>query len=63
MLGYAACEGVPVDELVRKWIRTLAPVMPDRALAEHYARRFEEYCLLYEETRAFAAKLKLKRNP
>ena len=63
MLGYAACEGVPVAELVPKWIRTLEPVLPDPALAEHYTRRFEEYCLLYEETRAFSAKLKLKRNP
>lgn len=63
MLGCAACEGSSVSELVPSWIRTLAPVMPDPDLAGHYAQRFEAYCLLYEETRAFAAKLKLKHSP
>jgi xylulokinase len=58
MLGYAVREAVPVADLVPKWIRTLDPVMPDPATAEHYSRRFQEYCLLYEETRALAAKLK-----
>lgn len=58
LLGYAACEGVPVAELVAKWIRTLPPVMPDPSLAEHYSRRFEEYRLLYEHTRDLTARLK-----
>jgi len=57
MLGHAASEGIPVAELVPNWIRTLDPVMPDPELAAHYSRRFEEYCLLYEGTRAFTKKL------
>jgi len=58
MLGYAACEGIPVAKLVPHWIRTLDPIMPDPSLAEHYSRRFEEYCILYEETRNLQARLK-----
>jgi fructose/tagatose bisphosphate aldolase len=63
MLGHAACEGIPVSDLVPTWIRTLDPVLPDPALADHYARRFEEYRLLYKDTRTFAAKLKQNPSP
>ncbi len=57
MLGYAACEHTEIAQLVPRWVRTLDPVLPDPALAEHYTRRFSEYCLLYENTKALTAKL------
>jgi xylulokinase len=57
LLAYAAREGAPVVDLVSRWIRPLDPVAPDPALADHYARRFEEYRLLYASARELAARL------